>query len=271
MSNLYLIPELKDMERIGSLASEYGCAFEYNDFYNPDVLDDEKRQEEIIEEYKKYRSDFSQDTMHGAFLDVTIHSSDSLIREASMLRLRQSMKIAQRMGLKGVVFHTGRLANFRIPSYLEHWEKTNKCFFLELAQEYPEIEIYMENMFDEAPDVLAAFANKMKVVPNFGVCLDYAHGALAQSREAEWVEALAPYIRHMHINDNDLKNDLHQPIGDGRLDWAEFNRLIETYHVASTVLVEVKGYEAQKKSLEYMKRHGIFPMKDSREEQDAKI
>ncbi len=261
MSKLLLVPDIQDMERECSLAAEYGCAFEYNDFYNPDVLDDPKKQEEIIAEYAKYRKDFSEDTMHGAFLDVTIHSSDSLIREASKLRVRQSMQIAERMGLKGIVFHTGRLASFRIPSYLQHWEEENARFFAELAGEHPGVEIYMENMFDEAPDVLAAFAERMRTLPNFAVCLDYGHGMLTGRAMEDWVGALAPYIRHMHINDNDLENDLHQPVGEGRLDWMEFNRLMEVHHVESSVLIEVKGYEAQKKSLEYMKQHKIFPMK----------
>ena len=74
-----------------------------------------------------------------------------------------------------------------------------------------------------------------------------------------WVRELAPYIRHMHINDNDLKADLHQPVGDGRIDWQKFHRLMQQYQVTSSVLVEVKGYEAQKKSLEYLRRFGVFP------------
>ena len=161
MSRLFLIPDIQDMERMKQLAGEYDCAFEYNDFYAPEVLDDRRKQEEIIETYARYRSDFSQDTMHGAFLDVTIHSSDPLIREASILRVRQSMEIAKRMGVKGVVFHTGRLAGFRVEYYLKQWKEMNAHFFRELAEEFPKQQIYMENMFDDAPDVLAELVEEM--------------------------------------------------------------------------------------------------------------
>lgn len=260
MSRIYLIPDIQDMERIRQLADQYDCAFEYNDFFAPDVLDDRRKQEEIIESYARYRSDFSQDTIHGAFLDVTIHSSDPLIREASILRVRQSMEIAKRMGVKGVVLHTGRLAGFRVEYYLKQWKETNARFFRELAEEFPEQQIYMENMFDEAPDVLAELAEEMKETVNFGVCLDYAHAALTNCSGQEWVETLAPYIRHMHINDNDLENDLHLPVGTGRIDWQNFDRIMRENSVSSTVLIEVKGYEAQKNSLEYMRHLGIYPM-----------
>ena len=63
MSRGYIIPDREDMERSVCLAGKYGCAFEYNDFFKPEVLDNPKKQEEIINFYAKYRSDFSEDTM----------------------------------------------------------------------------------------------------------------------------------------------------------------------------------------------------------------
>lgn len=265
MSKLYLVPDRADLERVCSLAEEYGCAFEYNEFYMPKTMDDPRMQEEIITGYGKYKKDFSMDTMHGAFLDVTIHSDDPLIRDASMLRVRQSMETAKRMGLRGVVFHTGRLAGFRAPDYLRNWCDRNVKFFTEIARQYPEQQIYMENMFDEAPDIMAGLAEKMQDVGNFGICLDYAHAMLSGRSGQEWVETLAPYIRHIHINDNDLENDLHLAVGAGKLNWQEFDRLIRQYQINASVLVEVRGYQAQKESLEYMKRHGIYPMEQERE------
>lgn len=285
MSKLYLVPDRKDMERMCALASEYGCAFEYNDFYTAKVMDDSQKQEEIIADYGKYKQVykekdfsskvlsenksgenlFSKDTMHGAFLDVTIHSDDPMIRDVSVLRVRQSMEIAKNMGLKGVVFHTGRLAGFRASNYLRNWRDRNAAFFTEIARQYPGQQIYMENMFDESPDILAGLAEVMHDVPNFGVCLDYAHAMLSKCSGQEWIKTLAPYIRHIHINDNDLQNDLHLAVGAGRLDWQEFDRLIRQYQVEAPVLVEVSGYEAQKESLLYMKQYGIYPMEKERD------
>lgn len=259
MDRGYIIPRREDIKNSIRLAEEYGCAFEYNDFYIPAVLDDSKLQEEIIEFYARYRSDFSKDTMHGAFLDITVHSSDSLIREASLLRMRQSMDIAKRMGLRGVVFHTGRIGGFRAESYLKQWHDLNLRYFSELAEAYPEQKIYMENMFDEAPDVMAGLARDMCEIGNFGICLDYAHAALTSCPQEEWIEELAPFIRHIHINDNNLKDDLHQPVGDGKIDWQWFDMLIRKHDVKATVLVEVNGCSGQEKSLKYMEQHKLYP------------
>lgn len=260
MGKVYIIPDIQKIEQSVSLIKEYDGAFEYNDFWLPEVLEDKRQQEEIIEQYAKYRTDFSKDTMHGAFLDVNVCSTDPLIREVSVRRVRQSMDIAKQMGLRGVVFHTGLIAGFRVPQYLEQWKNRSAEFFTTLMEEYPDQEIFMENMFDEDPVMLAELGELMKESGKFFVCLDYAHGAVTGCPQETWVQTLAPYIRHMHINDNDLCIDLHQPVGEGQIDWMEFHRLLTECQVDSTVLVEVKGYEAQKKSLEYLKQNQIFPL-----------
>lgn len=259
MKKVYIIPEIDSLEQSINLIEQYDGAFEYNDFWIPSVLDDRRKQEEIIEYYARYRTDFADDTMHGAFLDIVIHSQDSLIREASIRRVYQSMDIAKRMGLRGVVFHTGLLAGFNQPAYLANWRKRNVEFFSSLAEQYPGQEIYIENMFDATPDEIAAFGEEVKNVANAGLCLDYAHGAVTDCSMETWVRQMAPYVLHMHINDNNLRDDLHQPVGEGYINWQEFHDLMIKYRIEASVLVEVRGCEAQKKSLEYMKKNHIFP------------
>lgn len=253
MKGLYLIPDKENLEQSIQLLEEYQGAFEYNDFFLPSILDDRKKQLEIIEAYAKVRSDFSKDTMHGAFLDVTVHSTDCRIREVSELRVRQSMDIAKEMGLRGVVFHTNRLFGFRDEKYIENWVAANKKFYEKICEKYPGQQIFMENMFDEAPDVLHRLAEEMTEHSNFGICLDYAHAVISGTDAGIWMKELAPYIKHMHVNDNDLKNDLHQAIGTGKIDWKRFHQEMDRYQIDSTVLIEVSGIEKQKKSLEYIR------------------
>lgn len=261
MKGLHIIPDKANIEESLRLLEKYHAAYEYNDFFLPDILDDKKRQLEIIEFYAKRRNDFSQDTMHGAFLDVTVHSTDRRIKEISEFRVRQSMDIAKEMGLRGVVFHTNRIYGFRDEAYLRNWVETNCDFFRKVCEEYPNQQIFMENMFDEAPDVLCDLAEKMKECKNFGICLDYAHAVISDTPVAGWMKTLAPYVRHMHINDNDLKNDLHAAVGQGKIDWKKYSQEVENYQINASILVEVSGIEKQKASLEYMMQEHIFPMK----------
>lgn len=258
MKGLYLIPDRLNLEESLKFIEKNQCACEYNDFFLASILDDKKKQLAIIESYAKVRSDFSKDTMHGAFLDVTVHSSDARIREISELRVRQSMDIAKEMGLRGVVFHTNRLYGFRDAVYLKNWKKTNKRFFASICEGYPEQQIFMENMFDEAPDILCGLAEEMTEYENFGICLDYAHATISDIAAVEWMKVLAPYVRHIHINDNDLKNDLHAAVGDGQIDWKKFQQELETNKIDASVLIEVTGKDKQEKSLAYLKEHRIL-------------
>ena len=255
---IYLIPDRDTLSESEALRKEYHASYEYNDFFTAAVLEDRRRQEEIIEDYAKVKSSFSDDTIHGAFLDVTLHSTDPLIREVSEKRVFQSMEIAKRMGVRGVVFHTNRIYGLREPVYLENWKRTNESFFRNLAEQYPAQEILIENMFDEAPDALLELAERLLEVPNIGVCLDYAHAAVYGERPEEWLAILAPHIRHLHLNDNDLKEDLHLPAGTGSIDWTGFEQARKKYRIEASVLIEVKGTERQRKELEFMRQNGIY-------------
>lgn len=255
-----IIPDRKHIEQTLELAGDYDVVFEYNDFMLPMDLDQEDRCRQKIEFYRGLGRDCSRDTLHGAFLDVVVHSSDLLIREASRKRVYQSMEIARQMGVRGVVFHTGLIANFRADYYKKTWLDRNEEFWSRVLEDFPGIYVYMENMFDEDDRCLTELARRMSEKKYFGICLDYAHAAaFGQTEEIDrWVRRMAPYVRHIHINDNDLRNDLHLPLGDGRIDWAHFEELYEQCQIDASVLIEVNGYEAQKKSLEFLRKNGIL-------------
>ena len=259
MGSISIIPKRDNIEESLRLSREYNANFEYNDFFLPFILDDEEKKKEMIEFYKKLPRDRSNDTIHGAFLDVTLHSSDAKIREVSELRVRQSMDIAKELGVRGVVFHTNMIANFKDAVYMKNWVKTNALFYKKILEEYPGIYVYVENMFDFDPDMLLELAQELKGEPYFGVCLDYAHATISKVPAAKWLEVLKPYIKHMHINDNDLRDDLHQAVGQGDVDYKEFTKLVAKNELEVSVLAEVSKLEDQILSLEYMKQEGIYP------------
>ena len=72
-------------------------------------------------------------------------------------------------------------------------------------------------MFDEEPELLRRLADDLSDGPRFGVCYDMAHAYLSQTPLTEWNQALLPYVRHLHINDNDKTQDTHRPVGSGSL------------------------------------------------------
>lgn len=247
-----IIPNAENLPQTEALIEKYGVNLEYNDFFLPSVYCDEAEVDRLIELYRSLRRDRSGDTLHGAFMGLDISSDDPILRERSRALFAQSMQIAQRLGVKGVVFHTGLVGGISQRSYADRWLASAEEFLRGLANEFPEIEIYLENTLEQEPYIFEKTAKALSDVPNFGLCLDYAHAALTKTSAEEWVKTLAPYIRHIHINDNDLQSDLHLSVGEGKIDFAEFLYLTEKYGINASVLIEVNGSDNARRSLDFL-------------------
>lgn len=259
MSKLYCIPTLKELDNYIRFSEEYQAAFEYNEFFMPSVLEDKAEKDRIIQQYQASGRDCSQDTLHGAFLDICINSQDPGIFAVSDLRVHQSMEIAQRMGLKAVIFHTNYIVNFRLKSYVNTWLDLNEAYWRKILEEFPEQMIYMENMFDDAPVMLTRLAERMSDEPRFAVCLDIAHAMISGTALENWFTSLKPYVSHLHINDNDGIEDLHLAVGSGILDWKRFSQWGRDLVNKPSILIEVRGYSDLQRSVRYMKEKRIYP------------
>ncbi len=259
MKKIYLIPDIDNLEKTMELACKYEAYFEYNDFFLPHVLDNEEEVQRRIKIYKNLDRDRSNDTLHGVFLDIIIHSMDNKIRKASEERVRQVLSIAEDLGIRGVVFHTNLIPGYYSEVYLQGWLKASVSFWKEMLVEYPSLEIYIENMFENRVDDLKKLAEAMQDEPRFGICLDFAHFMLYGKDEVDWVKELAPYIRHCHINDNDLYDDRHWGVGMGKLDWNIYDGKVKENHIEPSVLIEVKDLNMWKISAEFMKGKEIYP------------
>ena len=261
MTRLYCIPKLDHITDFAAFSKKYHAGFEYNDFFLPSVLDDPEKVESIIQSYLALDRDRSEDTLHGVFLDICINSDDAAIYAASDRRIHQSMDIAMRLGVKAVIFHTNYIPNFRLKSYRENWLKRNVLYWKSLLQEYPTLEIYMENMFDEDPELLCSLAKELSDEPRFGICYDLAHAYISHTPLSAWSKTLAPYAKHLHINDNDKEEDTHHPVGSCTLPWDTYKDFVDVIpeNNRPSVLIEVRSYEDLIASVSYMQAHGLYP------------
>lgn len=258
MKNISCIPILTELDEFLAFSRQYGAAFEYNDFFQPSVLDDAVVTRRIVNAYRDTGRDLSRDTLHGVFLDICVDSIDPLIFKASDLRVRQCMDIARELGLRAVIFHTNYIVNFNLETYRQGWVERNEAYWRGLLSEYQELEVYMENMFDDSPALLVELAQRL-AHPRFGICLDVAHAGIFGASMEEWYLAAGPHVRHLHINDNDGLHDLHWAVGTGRMDWSQYNSWCRSQEYAPTVLVEVRSMGDLERSVEFLRREGLYP------------
>lgn len=252
MGRFLIVSKADKLEEYMQISKEYHVSFEMNDFFVPQLLDDKEKLEAIIEQYVKAGIP-QNSTMHGAFLDLAIFSSDEKIRQISELRMEQSMEIAKKLGLKGVVFHANYNDGIPGEGYKQHVIDSTSKYLAKLLTKYPTIDIYVENMFETEPDVLKGISEQLQEYQNYGVCLDWAHVNVYGNTSEKWIEMLNPYVKHIHINDNDKKTDLHLPLGTGKIDWEKFFAYYKKYFQNCSVLIEINHPSDQKQSLDYIR------------------
>ncbi|MBO4266512.1 MAG: sugar phosphate isomerase/epimerase [Lachnospiraceae bacterium] len=257
IDKLYLIPDPNDIKRSEEIADRWGAAFEYNDFFDPKLLDDETELRRRIEAYRDHSKKNLGDNLHGVFYDICLNSCDRKIREISERRVDSSMTIARKLNCRKVIFHTNFIPGFIPDFYVNGWVNMNADYYKKVCAAYPDMTVCVENMFDFKPDMLLLLAKEMADVDNFAVCFDVAHINVHGERCEDWIRDLAPYIRHLHINDNDGVADLHLPVGDGCVDWKEFFDTVDRYGIDSGMLIEVRGLDDFEKSMRYLIQRGF--------------
>lgn len=257
MKQVLMIPSRENLEQCVAFAKKYGLGFEYNDFFAPSLLDDAEKLEEVIQLYRQ--SDVPEYcTVHGAFFDVVPFSVDEKVKEISIQRIEASIDVAKRIGAKAVIFHTNYNPFLNTEVYIKNWIKENSAFWSDILEKHSDMQIYLENMFDTTPDILEALSEGLFQYPNYGVCLDYAHASISKTEPEVWAKQLGRFVKHVHINDNDLVSDLHLTWGDGKINRTAFYELFEKYMKDATILIEISSLEGTKESYEQMKKEGFL-------------
>lgn len=257
MKQMLIVPDRQDMDGCLALTKKYGVGFEYNDFYLSDVLDDKEKMQQIAEAYNavdlpKYC------TTHGAFFDVLPVSADQKVREISDLRIRQSIAAAKNIGARAIVFHPNYNPFLNSESYIKGWVEANAAYWGSVLEQNPDLNIYLENMFDRTPEVLEQLSEKLCKYENFGICLDVGHAFLSKTPLTVWAKHLGRFVKHVHINDNDGISDLHLAWGDGIIPKETFYHCYNEFMSGASVLVETSGYENKEKSLQRLKEDGFL-------------
>lgn len=260
MESLYIIPDCNNIDKSIEIAEKYNACFEYNDFFKPELFDNKQKIDGLIKMYSSIRGEKSNaDTLHGAFIDITVFSRDRQIREISIKRVLQSLEIATLLNCKAVIFHTNFIPDFLIGSYYSKWVEENTIFWSGIIKQFPSIKIFIENMFDYSPKMLSLLAKAMKNENRFGICLDCGHAFLSRTPISDWIDELSPYIKHLHFSDNQKIDDFHLQIGTGLIDWHDISNKIKQKKINASVLVEIQDINMQISSIEYLKENKIYP------------
>jgi len=152
---------------------------------------------------------------------------------------KRCIRIAGIMGADNIVVHP----------FSTYSEEENVRLFLELSNiaEESGINIAIENMptgLYSDPNGICSLLGKINR-KNVGLCLDIGHAELPKESTTCAVEIIKRchmYLKCLHIDDNDLKEDSHLMPGDGLINFKDIFRALKDINYNGFFTFEIDGY-----------------------------
>jgi sugar phosphate isomerase/epimerase len=258
MSKIYVQPLIHEtFSDFVDFADENKFNLEIATFAYANVYDTDWHK--ILDEHEKRISAFKgKISFHGAFQDVLIHSSDKKIAEVSRERVFDSLEVAGKLNATQVVFHGNFNPLVRNDYYRKNWVKRNTAFWSEVLEKH-EFTILIENTWEPTPEMFKELLDEVKS-SKLKVCFDIGHSNVyAKTTFREWADALGNKISYVHISDNCGEKDQHLEVGQGKIDWQEFTKVIEEHQISPEIVLEQVTLEQTKQSLSYLEKNRIYP------------
>jgi hypothetical protein len=92
--------------------------------------------------------------------------------------------------------------------------------------------------------------------PNLGICLDTGHLNLAGHDQADFIHKAAPYLKALHIADNDGSSDQHiMPFGRGKVDFVKVVKSLAQIQYDGVYNFEIGGETGCPLAIRDLKMH----------------
>ena len=198
--------------------------------------------------------------IHGKYL-MNLASPDPKVFKTSVSTLRSSLNIASRIGVVGVIFHTGSHKGMGVESVFDQICDAAKGV---LAETPEDVWMIFENSAGQGGTMGSKFGELGEILgrinsPRAKVCVDTCH-AFASGYDLSNAEGVAATFEELsreigfenvaalHCNDSKAGlgsgRDLHENIGEGKIGRAGFEALLARPELRDLpLLLEVPGYK----------------------------
>ena len=220
-------------------ARKYGLGLEIAEFCTAWNMDEEFSQTDASVRGKL--TGIPNRILHAPFNELFPCAIDKKARALAADRYRQAIALAKKYGADKVVIHGGYNPWIYYPVW---YVEQSVLFWKEFLQEDPGVQIVLENVLEETPDML------LDIVRGAGderlrLCLDIGHvNAYSRIPVKKWLEAWAPVLSHFHIHNNDGSADRHCALYDGTVPVKELLLQVAALCPEATVTCELTETEA---------------------------
>ena len=194
----------------------------------------------------------SRSILHAPSNELFPCAIDEKARELAAYRYRQAIDLAKRYGSKKVVIHGGYHPWMYYPIW---YVGQSVSFWKDFLKEDPGIEIVLENVLETQPDLILEILEGVDD-PRLRMCFDVGHiNAYSYIPIMDWLESCAPWIGHIHVNNNDGREDQHNGLHEGSVPMKDVLRRIDALCPDVTITLEMTEV---KPSLDWLKKERIW-------------
>lgn len=231
-------------------AREYGFGLEIAEYSTAWNMD--RRFEVTDPRVKESLKGISRSILHAPVNELFPCAVDEKARELAAYRYRQAIDLAKRYGSQKIVIHGGYTPWFYHPAW---YVSQSISFWKQFLNENPDVNIVLENVLETTPDLIVDIVEGVND-PRFQMCFDVGHiNAYSYVPILDWLEACAPWVGHIHINNNNGREDGHNGLYEGSVPMKEVLRRIDALCPDATVSLEMTEV---KPSLEWLKKERIW-------------
>jgi sugar phosphate isomerase/epimerase len=198
-------------------------------------------------------------TLHGPFFDLVPGGMDKKMLQTSRERLQQAFELVPVFNPLSIVCHTG----YDRKRYLDAQDQ-----WLEAAVETwtnllrglggTQTVLVMENVYEKTPRMLLRLLKSLGSEKT-GFCFDAGHmNAFSDTDLHGWLEAMTPFLKQLHLHDNNGGADDHLAIGEGAIAFDRLFSHLEKNQLKPIITLEAHQEKALWDSLETLSRSEPF-------------
>jgi sugar phosphate isomerase/epimerase len=198
-------------------------------------------------------------TLHGPFYDLVPGGMDRKILKATRERLKQAFDLIHVFEPLSIVCHTG-YDRKRYHEVEDEWLDTALETWTPLVQDLQgtRTTLMLENVYERTPKLLRRLIKGLNT-EKVGFCFDTGHmNVFSETNMEDWLTALGPHVKELHVHDNDGTSDDHLAIGAGMIDFESLFKYVEENHLRPIITLEAHKKRWFWQSLEVLSRSERF-------------
>jgi len=198
-------------------------------------------------------------TLHGPFYDLVPGGIDKKILKATRERLKEAFDIIPVFEPLSIVCHTG-YDRKRYHEVEDNWLDTALETWTPFVKDLEETRttLMLENVYERTPRMLQKLLRGLNS-EKAGFCFDLGHmNVFSETNMEGWLTALGPFVKELHLHDNDGTSDDHLAIGDGKIDFESLFEHVEENHMRPIMTLEAHKEKWIWQSLEVLSRSERF-------------